>query len=151
MNEDEIALIKAIESGDSDLGNPDLRTTQNDDLLVAKSFYMLVYLVLFRMKRRLPIADFFRIINGKVMACNLLEAFCKQQDRQLLKDFYYQDDRRTDSANVVFLESYEAGVSTGMPNFNSSGEPDELTCAYNQGYQCSDKCPQDCPQSVSGW
>ncbi|TPX34404.1 hypothetical protein SmJEL517_g02979 [Synchytrium microbalum] len=78
MNEDEIALIKAIESGDSDL----------------------VYLVLFRMKKRLPIADFFRIINGKQLACNLLEAFCKQQDRQLLKDFYYQDDRRTDSANV---------------------------------------------------
>ncbi|TPX37893.1 hypothetical protein SeMB42_g06813 [Synchytrium endobioticum] len=86
MNEDEIALVKAIESGDSDL----------------------VYLVLFRMKKRLPVAEFFRIINGKPMACNLLEAFCKQQDRQLLKDFYYQDDRRTDSANVVFLESYEA-------------------------------------------
>lgn len=40
------------------------------------------------------------------MACNLLEVYCKEQDTELLKDFYYQDDRRIDSANVVLSEGF---------------------------------------------
>lgn len=84
MQEDELALIKAIESGDTDL----------------------VYLVMLHLKRKLPLGEFFRIINNKPMACNLLEVYCKQQDLKLLTDFYYQDDRRVESANIAILESY---------------------------------------------
>ncbi|KAI8644677.1 Vps16, C-terminal region-domain-containing protein [Parasitella parasitica] len=84
MQEDETALIKAIESGDTDL----------------------VYLVIFHLKRKLPLGEFFRMINNKPMACNLLEVYCKEQDTELLKDFYYQDDRRIDSANVVLSEGF---------------------------------------------
>ncbi|KAG2191805.1 hypothetical protein INT46_001161 [Mucor plumbeus] len=84
MQEDEAALIKAIESGDTDL----------------------VYLVIFHLKRKLPLGEFFRMINNKPMACNLLEVYCKEQDTELLKDFYYQDDRRIDSANVVLSEGF---------------------------------------------
>lgn len=40
------------------------------------------------------------------MACNLLEVYCKEQDTELLKDFYYQDDRRIDSANIVLAEGF---------------------------------------------
>ncbi|KAL1915507.1 uncharacterized protein VTP21DRAFT_6631 [Calcarisporiella thermophila] len=85
MQEDELALIKAIESGDTDL----------------------VYLVLLHLKRKLPLGEFFRIINNKPLACNLLEVYCRQQDRELLRDFYYQDDRRLDSAYMVLAEGYE--------------------------------------------
>ncbi|CAI2176411.1 4285_t:CDS:10 [Funneliformis geosporum] len=85
VQEDELALIKAIESGDTDL----------------------VYLVMLHLKRKLPLPEFFRIINNKPMACNLLEVYCKQQDLKLLTDFYYQDDRRVESANITILESYE--------------------------------------------
>ncbi|CAG8453383.1 779_t:CDS:10 [Ambispora leptoticha] len=86
MQEDELALIKAIESGDTDL----------------------VYYVMLQLKRKLqPSGEFFRIINNKPMACNLLEVYCKQQDLKLLKDFYYQDDRHVDRANIIVLESYE--------------------------------------------
>ncbi|CAG8504867.1 16310_t:CDS:10 [Funneliformis caledonium] len=85
VQEDELALIKAIESGDTDL----------------------VYLVMLHLKRKLPLPEFFRIINNKPMACNLLEVYCKQQDLNLLTDFYYQDDRRVESANITILESYE--------------------------------------------
>ncbi|CAG8580065.1 14623_t:CDS:10 [Gigaspora margarita] len=81
MQEDELALIKAIESGDTDL-------------------------VMLHLKRKLPLGEFFRIINNKPMACNLLEVYCKQQDLKLLTDFYYQDDRRVESANIAILESY---------------------------------------------
>ncbi|KAI8809803.1 Vps16, N-terminal region-domain-containing protein [Cladochytrium replicatum] len=83
MKEDENALTKAIESGDTDL----------------------VYLVMLHMKRNLPTADFFRIVSNKPVACSLFETFCKQQDIKSLKDFYYQDDRKLDIANVTLLES----------------------------------------------
>ncbi|KAI9491794.1 Vps16, C-terminal region-domain-containing protein [Zychaea mexicana] len=85
MEEDEMALFKAIESGDTDL----------------------VYLVIFTLKRKLPLGEFFRMINNKPLACSLLEVYCKQQDKELLKDFYYQDDRRVESANVILLEGFE--------------------------------------------
>jgi len=86
MQEDERALIKAIESGDTDL----------------------VYLVITHLKRKLALSDFFRLINDKPLASSLLEVYSKQKDRELLKDFYYQADRRFEGANVVALEAYEA-------------------------------------------
>lgn len=72
---------------------------------------MLVYLVIFHLKRKLPLGEFFRMINNKPMACNLLEVYCKEQDTELLKDFYYQDDRRIDSANIVLSEGFSELVS----------------------------------------
>ncbi|KND02893.1 tethering complex subunit VPS16 [Spizellomyces punctatus DAOM BR117] len=94
MQEDELAMIKAIESGDTDL----------------------VYLVMLHLKRKLPPADFFRIINGKPLASSLLECYSREQDRQLLRDFYYQDDRRVESANAVVVEGYESGDITERIN-----------------------------------
>ncbi|CAG8511137.1 12226_t:CDS:10 [Acaulospora morrowiae] len=85
MQEDELALIKAIESGDTDL----------------------VYYVIIHLKKKLPLGEFFRIISNKPMACKLLEVYCKQQDLKLLDDFYYQDDRRVEMASMAILESYE--------------------------------------------
>ncbi|OAD74766.1 hypothetical protein PHYBLDRAFT_124139 [Phycomyces blakesleeanus NRRL 1555(-)] len=90
MEEDETALIKAIESGDTDM----------------------VYLVIFHLKRKLPLGEFFRAINNKPLACNLLEVYCKEQDKELLKDFYYQDDRRIESANVILSEGFDMDVAT---------------------------------------
>ncbi|KAF9114225.1 hypothetical protein BGX27_011427 [Mortierella sp. AM989] len=86
MQEDDLALVKAIESGDTDL----------------------VYHVLLYLKRKLQLAEFFRIINNKPLACNLLESYCKQQDPELLKDFYFQDDRHVDRANLTLMESFQA-------------------------------------------
>ncbi|KAJ3040033.1 hypothetical protein HDV00_011482 [Rhizophlyctis rosea] len=84
MKEDEIALVKAIESGDTDL----------------------VYLVILHMKRQLSPAEFYKIISGKPLACSLFEAYCREQDVKLLRDFYYQDDRRVDNANATVMEAY---------------------------------------------
>ncbi|KAJ3089792.1 hypothetical protein HK102_005491 [Quaeritorhiza haematococci] len=94
MQEDEVALVKAIESGDTDL----------------------VYLVMLHLKRKHPPADFFRLINGRPLAISLLQAYARQTDLQLLKDFYYQDDRRWESANVMVLESYEQVDLTARSN-----------------------------------
>ncbi|KAJ5050670.1 uncharacterized protein L3040_002545 [Drepanopeziza brunnea f. sp. 'multigermtubi'] len=83
MEEDEIALDKAIESGDSDL----------------------VFFVLLHLKKKLPLASFFRVINSRPVATSLIESSAQADDAELLKDLYYQDDRRTDGANVFVREA----------------------------------------------
>jgi hypothetical protein len=83
MEEDEIALDKAIESGDDDL----------------------VHYVLLRLKTKLPLASFFRMINTRPMASALVETSAQGQDTELLKDLYYQDDRPIDGSNVLLSEA----------------------------------------------
>ena len=83
MEEDVIALDKAIESGDTDL----------------------VFFVLFQLRRKLPLASFFRTINSRPMASALVESSARAQDTGLLKDMYYQDDRPIDGANLLFEEA----------------------------------------------
>ncbi|KAI1082357.1 vacuolar protein sorting-associated protein 16 [Whalleya microplaca] len=84
MEEDEIALDKAIESGDSDL----------------------MLFVLLHMKKKLPLASFFRVINARPAATALVEASAALEgDNALLKDLYYQDDRRVDGAGVFIREA----------------------------------------------
>jgi len=86
MEEDEIALDKAIESGDTDL----------------------VFFVLLHLKKKHPLANFFRIINDRPFAAALVESSARETDLEMLKDFYYQDDRRADGAHVILRESLEA-------------------------------------------
>jgi hypothetical protein len=84
MEEDELALDKAIESGDTDL----------------------MLSVLVRLKKKLPLAAFFRVINARPTATALVEAAATAEgDNTVLKDLYYQDDRRVDGANVFIQES----------------------------------------------
>ena len=86
MEEDELALDKAIESGDSDL----------------------VLFVLLKLKSKLPLASFFRVINSRPTATAMVESSAVHEgDNTLLKDLYYQDDRRMDGANVFIYESLQ--------------------------------------------
>ncbi len=63
MNQEEIALQKAIESGDTDL----------------------IYLVLLHALRTLK-EDFFHIVSGKPVAVKLMIKYARQQDPQLLRN-----------------------------------------------------------------
>jgi hypothetical protein len=83
MKEDNIALDKAIESGDTDL----------------------VYHVLLHLRKKLPLASFFRVINSRPVATALVESSAWDQDRDLLKDLFYQDDRRLDGSNLLLVEA----------------------------------------------
>ncbi|KAI1185917.1 vacuolar protein sorting-associated protein [Nemania serpens] len=86
MEEDEIALDKAIESGDSDL----------------------ILFVLIQLKKKLPLASFFRVINARPAATALVESSAMlQSDNALLKDLYYQDDRRVDGAGIFIREALQ--------------------------------------------
>ncbi|WVW83415.1 hypothetical protein I302_105435 [Kwoniella bestiolae CBS 10118] len=89
MKEEKIALEKAVDSGDTDL----------------------VYQVLLHLRSTLSPGDFFHILDDSISpklkpAVNLLQVYARQADRDLLRDFYYQDDRRTESG---CLEMEEAG------------------------------------------
>ncbi|EEP80188.1 conserved hypothetical protein [Uncinocarpus reesii 1704] len=83
MEEDTVALDKAIESGDTDL----------------------IFFVLLQLKRKLPLAAFFRTINTRPVASALVEASAWDQDVELLKDLFYQDDRPIDGSNLLFREA----------------------------------------------
>jgi hypothetical protein len=83
MKEDNIALDKAIESGDTDL----------------------IFHVLLHLRKKLPLASFFRVINSRPVASALVESSAADQDRDLLKDLYYQDDRRLDGSNLLLTEA----------------------------------------------
>jgi vacuolar protein sorting-associated protein 16 len=80
--------------------------TYNDLIIL----WFLVYAVLLHIKRKHSLAEFFRIINGMPLAMKLLECYAKQHDMQLLKDFYYQDDRSRERANIALSECYEQSV-----------------------------------------
>ncbi|KAI0887090.1 vacuolar protein sorting-associated protein 16 [Annulohypoxylon maeteangense] len=100
MEEDEIALDKAIESGDSDL----------------------ILFVLLQLKKKLPLASFFRVINARPTATALVESSATlENDNTLLKDLYYQDDRRVDGAGVFIREA--------LRQFDARTAGDKLTLA----------------------
>ncbi|KAH7345376.1 vacuolar assembling/sorting protein VPS16 [Rhizoctonia solani] len=93
MKEERSALIKAVDSGDTDL----------------------VYLVLLQLKKQSTLGDFFRLLEdgGEKYgpAVRLLEVYAREQDRELLRDFYYQDDKRVASALLALDDARTAKVA----------------------------------------
>jgi hypothetical protein len=75
-----------------------------------------VYHVLLHLRASLSPGDFFHILDDSIApnltpAVRLLQVYAKQGDRQLLRDFYYQDDRRTETACLEMEEAASTGVS----------------------------------------
>ncbi|KAF8633488.1 hypothetical protein AX15_001412 [Amanita polypyramis BW_CC] len=101
MKEDRLALLKAVDSGDTNLG---LSLNCIAEFSADKH---IVYQVLLDLHKRLSLGDFFHLIEDdgpKLMpASRLLQVYAREQDREMLRDFYYSDDRRVESA-VLSLE-----------------------------------------------
>jgi hypothetical protein len=61
-----------------------------------------VYHVLLQLYNRLPLGAFFRLIedggSSLAPASRLLQVYAKEQNPEMLRDFYYSDDRRVESA-----------------------------------------------------
>ena len=85
MEEDDLALDKSLESGDTDL----------------------VFFVLLHLKNKLSLASFFRMLSNRPVASALVESSAATSDTSLLKDLYYQDDRPLDSANLIFKSALD--------------------------------------------
>lgn len=88
MKEDRLALVRAVHSNDPDL----------------------VIHVLLDIRSRLTPGDFFALVDDGTSelapAIRLLEVYAKESDRDLLRDLYYQDDRRLDSAMLELEEAW---------------------------------------------
>ena len=73
----------------------------------ANSYALSVYQVLLHLHKRLPLGTFFRLIEDGgpklALASRLLQVYAREQDKEMLRDFYYSDDRRVESA-VLSLE-----------------------------------------------
>ncbi|GAA5970464.1 hypothetical protein JCM3765_007628 [Sporobolomyces pararoseus] len=85
MGEIERALEEAEKSGDSDL----------------------VYSVLLPMLANRASGDVFRLLPTYPLSTSLLQLYAHDSDRKLLRDFYYVDDRRWESALLELEESAE--------------------------------------------
>jgi hypothetical protein len=76
-----------------------------------------VYHVLLHLHKRLPLGAFFRLIEdgGAALApANaLLQVYARAQNREMLRDFYFSDDRRVESA-VLCLEEARLAEVRGM-------------------------------------
>ncbi|KAI0298703.1 vacuolar assembling/sorting protein VPS16 [Multifurca ochricompacta] len=101
MKEDRLALQKAVDSGDTDL----------------------VYHVLLQLYNRLPLGVFFRLIedggSSLAPASRLLQVYAREQNPEMLRDFYYSDDRRVESA-VLCLEEARRMKATKVTSIKAA-------------------------------
>ena len=68
-----------------------------------------MYHVLLHLQKRLALGSFFRLIEegGQKLApaSKLLQVYAREQNREMLRDFYYSDDRRVESAVLSLNEA----------------------------------------------
>lgn len=96
MKEDRLALTKAVKSNDPDL----------------------VFHVLLNLRSRHTPGDFFSLVDDGspqlAPAVRLLQVYAKENDRDLLRDLYYQDDRRLDNALLELEEGWAKEVCSSV-------------------------------------
>lgn len=68
-----------------------------------------VYHVLLHLHKRLSLGNFFRLLEdgGERLApaTRLLQAYAREQNREMLRDFYYSDDRRVEIATLLLEDA----------------------------------------------
>lgn len=113
MKEDDLAIVKSIESGDPDLGQSDiliLDMISSGSNVHFTSLTKIVSTVLLSLHSTHSLGNFFRLIDNKPDAAALLQVYAKENDVELLRDFYYQDDRRIESGVLALKESLGTNV-----------------------------------------
>lgn len=89
MGQDELALKKSLESGD----------------------YELIYSTLCHLQSKYNVIQFFKILKKFPDAIRPFELLFKEKDIEVLKAFYYQDDRLTDTFLLLTEEAFKEQVS----------------------------------------
>ncbi|XP_030462939.2 protein VACUOLELESS1 [Syzygium oleosum] len=97
IGEEDTALMKATESGDTDL----------------------VYLVLFHIWQKRPALEFFGMIQAKPLARDLFTTYSRCYQHEFLKDFFLSTGQLQEVAFLLWKESWELGknpmASKGSP------------------------------------
>uniref|UniRef100_A0AAR2K6F3 Vacuolar protein sorting-associated protein 16 homolog n=1 Tax=Pygocentrus nattereri TaxID=42514 RepID=A0AAR2K6F3_PYGNA len=91
MKRSQLALSKAIESGDTDL----------------------VYTVVTYLKNEMNRGDFFMTLRNQPVALSLYRQFCKHQEQDTLKDLFNQDDDHQELGNFYVKASYKEKAQIG--------------------------------------
>ncbi|GMG18870.1 unnamed protein product [Ambrosiozyma monospora] len=86
MEQDDIALMKS-----------------DEDLDMDSILYVLVILY-----NKLPIQEFFKLLDGKPNAIGIFKNVFAKQDKKLLNDYFYQDDSIVDMANIQLSQYLDA-------------------------------------------
>ncbi|XP_061572203.1 vacuolar protein sorting-associated protein 16 homolog isoform X2 [Cololabis saira] len=108
MKRSQLALSKAVESGDTDL----------------------VYTVVTYLKNEMNRGDFFMTLRNQPVALSLYRQFCRLQEQDTLKDLYNQDDDHQELANYYVSASYrEQRLESRLATLQSS--VDEYNKAKN--------------------
>lgn len=86
-----------------------------------------VYHVLLQLYNRLPLGSFFRLIedggSSLAPASRLLQVYAREQNPEMLRDFYYSDDRRVESAVLSLEESRRMKVmSVSFSHFDCTNQ-----------------------------
>uniref|UniRef100_A0A8C4TAF3 Vacuolar protein sorting-associated protein 16 homolog n=1 Tax=Erpetoichthys calabaricus TaxID=27687 RepID=A0A8C4TAF3_ERPCA len=108
MKRGQLALNKAIESGDTDL----------------------VYTVVMYLKNEMNRRDFFLTLRKHPVALSLYRQFCKHQEQDTLKDLYNQEDDHQELANFYVQESYQEKVEVRVAELQKA--VDEYSKARNE-------------------
>ncbi|PSN30635.1 Vacuolar protein sorting-associated protein 16 [Blattella germanica] len=85
LGEDRPALVKAIESGDTDL----------------------VYTVLLHLRENMPLGEFQMAVRNYPVAQALYLKYCRDHNRETLRDIYVQEDDYNAQAACFIKESYD--------------------------------------------
>ncbi|CAG9864088.1 unnamed protein product [Phyllotreta striolata] len=85
LGENVPALIKAIESGDTDL----------------------VYMVILKLRENMPLGDFKMTIRNFPVAQSLFIKYCKEHNTQALSEIYIQEDDFSAQAEMFILDSLD--------------------------------------------
>uniref|UniRef100_M4C757 Protein VACUOLELESS1 n=1 Tax=Brassica campestris TaxID=3711 RepID=M4C757_BRACM len=97
IGEEDTALVKATESGDTDL----------------------VYLVIFHIWQKRPPLEFFAMIQGRILARDLFVAYARCHKQEFLKDFFLSTGQIHEVAFLLWKESWDMGknpmASKGSP------------------------------------
>ncbi|CAH2306655.1 vacuolar sorting-associated 16 homolog [Pelobates cultripes] len=105
-----LALSKAIESGDTDL----------------------VYTVVSYMKHEFNRGDFFMTLQNHPIALSLYRQFCKHQEPETLKDLYNQDDNHQELGNYFVRSSFSSEKSVEGRVAELQNAADEYNKAKNE-------------------
>ncbi|XP_013393973.1 vacuolar protein sorting-associated protein 16 homolog [Lingula anatina] len=84
MKKEQLALSKAIESGDTDL----------------------MYMVILNLKEKMSLGDFYMTIRNMPVAHALYLQYCRQENLKNLQDLYYQEDNFQEEGDCRVKECY---------------------------------------------
>nr|CAD7202791.1 unnamed protein product [Timema douglasi] len=120
LGEDIPSLVKAIDSGDTDL----------------------VYIVLLHLRDNMPMAEFQMTIRNYPLAQSLYLKYCRDHNIETLRDIYDQEDNHNAKAAFYLKESYEPklGGHEAMGGKSLSPPSTSRGCRSSPGFQGRHPC-----------